>query len=51
MSVCISLFHLHIEAVKCIVTDYLKLRNAQRADVTHAYKNQKDKLHRTSATI
>jgi len=51
MSIYICSFHLHIEAAKCTVMDYLKLRNAQHADVTHAYKNMKEKLHRTSATI
>jgi hypothetical protein len=37
--------------VKCIIMDYLKLRNIQHADITHTYKNMKEKLHRTSATI
>jgi hypothetical protein len=50
MSVRIFSCHCHIEAAKCMVKDYLKLRNAQHPDVTHTYKNMKEKLHRTNAT-
>ena len=34
-----------------MVMDNLKLTNAQEEKVTHAYKNTKDKLHRTNIAI
>ena len=34
-----------------MVIDYLKLINVQQANITHAHKNMKEKLHRTNASI
>jgi len=33
-----------------MVTDYLKLINAQQANITHTHKDMKEKLHRTNAS-
>jgi len=36
---------------QCMVTNHLKLINAQKAKIVHTYENKKEKLHRTNAAI